>query len=62
MKNTFFKLEIVDYSDWAIFLSLTLIVHNLLAAYYAYGLFHMYLSLSLKNMKSVEDTIISGLY
>ena len=39
-----------------------LLFHNLMAAYYAYAMFHYYLSLSLKNMHSVEDTMISALY
>jgi len=62
LKNSFFKLEIVDYSPWARFFSLGLLVHNLMAAYYAYALFHWYLALSLKNMHSVEDTMVSSLY
>jgi len=41
---------------------MALFAHNLMAAYYAYALFHWYLSLSLKNMHSVEDTLISALY
>lgn len=55
-------MELATYSEWAIFLSLCFIVHNLVAAYYAYALFQHYLSLSLKNMHSVEDTLISALY
>lgn len=44
------------------YLTVALFFHNLLAAYYVYALFHMYVSLALKNMHSVEDTIIAGLY
>jgi hypothetical protein len=55
-------MEIATYSEWGVFLSLALLAHNLMAAYYAYALFHYYLSLSLRNMQSVEDTLISALY
>ena len=43
-------------------LTTMLLFHNIFAAYYTYAMFHFYVSLSLKNMHSVEDTIISGLY
>ena len=44
------------------FLSIALFVHNLGAAYYAYALFHWYLSMCFKNMHSVEETSIGHIY
>ena len=62
MKNSFINQEIEDYSPILQILSTLLLFHNIFAAYYTYSMFHFYVSLSLKNMHSVEDTIISGLY
>jgi|LauGreDrversion4_2_1035121.scaffolds.fasta_scaffold356333_1 hypothetical protein len=62
MKNSFINQEIEDYSPPVQILSTLLLFHNIFAAYYTYAIFHFYVSLSLKNMHSVEDTIISSLY
>ena len=62
LKNSFINFEIATYSEWGVFLSFALLAHNIMAAYYAYYVFHFYLSLSLKNMHSVEDTMILALY
>jgi hypothetical protein len=61
-KNSFFNFEIAEYTPRAVFFSIAFLIHNLIAVYYAYFFFHWYLSLSLKNMHSVEDTLIAGLY
>ena len=55
-------MEILDYSWPGRLAAIVLLVHNLFAAYYSYALFHWYSSLCFKNMHSIEDTMISGLY
>lgn len=62
LKNSFFNFEIAEYTLLAKIFSIAFLIHNFIALYYAYFFFHWYLSLSLKNMHSVEDTLIGGLY